>query len=94
MRDDLNGKPLDNVQINGRSFLHISGGEVGLCHQTSSNIYETFSEGRCYLFQSAIHTLCPGVVDGTRELTSAESKALARQLDLIIQSVKIAPVHK
>ena len=81
----------DTVTINGVPFLHVSYGSAGMCHQEGSTVYETYQNGRCYLFEADVHTTCPMVDDGKRALTGAESKALQRHLDAIIQTVRIAP---
>jgi hypothetical protein len=83
----------NTVTISGISYRHIKSGSAGMCHQLDADSYATFHNGRCYLFDAGTHTLCPGVVDGTRELTPTESKALARHLDSIMQSVTINPAN-
>jgi hypothetical protein len=79
----------DAVVLNGVSFTHLAGGGAGMCHRVTYNVYGTYRYDRCLLFEADIHTLCPGVVDGTRELTAAESKALKRHLDSVMKSVRI-----
>jgi hypothetical protein len=86
-----NGKPADPLTINGARFLHIATSDAGMCHQVSREIYGAFRGGSCFLFEAATQTFCPGVVDGTRELMPAETRALARHLDSIVQSITIGP---
>jgi hypothetical protein len=73
--------------INGIPYSHRSGGEGGMCHEISSEVYATWRAGTCHLFEEDFMTLCAGVVDGTRALTPRETKALQRHLDQIMRSV-------
>jgi hypothetical protein len=84
--------PPDTVTINGTKFLHISTEDAGLCHQARRNIYETYRHGSCFLFEAAFYTICPDPDDSKAELTPAQSQALSRSLNAIIQTVTISPV--
>jgi hypothetical protein len=72
------------------TYSHSSGGEGGMCHEISSDVYATWRAGTCYLFEEDFMTICPGVVEGTRGLTAQETRALQRHLDQIMQSVTFA----
>jgi hypothetical protein len=87
--DTGSSRPPDRIVLDGVSFTHISGGDAGMCHRVAYDVYGTYRDNRCLLFEADTHTLCPGVVDGTRELTAAESKALKRHLNSIVQSLRI-----
>jgi hypothetical protein len=87
----VSAKPPDRILLNGVSFTHIAGGDAGMCHRVAYDVYGTYRDNRCLLFEADTHTLCPGVVDGTRELTATESKALKRHLNSIVQSLWINP---
>jgi hypothetical protein len=89
---DPDERRLETVTINGTRFFDIKTGDAGLCHQASRNIYETYRHGTCFLFEAALHTVCPDPDNGKFQLTAAQSKALSRPLDAIIQTVKILPV--
>jgi hypothetical protein len=78
------------THINGIPYSHASGGQGGMCHEISSEVYATWRGGICHLFEEDFMTVCPGVVDGTRALTTRETKALQRHLDAIMQSVTFA----
>ena len=79
--------PTVTAKINGVTYSHASGGQGGMCHEISSEVYSTWRAGTCHLFEEDFMTLCPGVVEGTRGLTPRETRALQRHLDQIMQSV-------
>ena len=58
-----------------------------MCHEISANIYATYRNDVCHLFEQDFMTVCAGVQEGTRGLTPAETKALQHHLDAIMQSV-------
>ena len=88
---DPAGKRAETLTINGRRFLHLAAGDTGMCHGANRDIYQTYSEGSCYLFEADMHTVCADVDAGRRELTAGETKALHRHLDSIMQTVQIKP---
>ena len=88
---DPEERPLETVTINGTRFFDITTGDAGLCHQASRNIYETYRHRTCFLFEAAFYTVCPDPNVGRAQITAAQSKALSRPLDAIIESVKISP---
>ena len=88
---DPEERRLETVTINGTRFFDITTGDAGLCHQARRNIYETYRHRTCFLFEAAFYTVCADPDDGRAQLTAAQSKALSRPLDAIIESVKISP---
>jgi len=76
---------------NGISFTHVSTGSAGLCHQADESIYIHQAGGTCFFFDLAVHTLCPGVVEGTRAITPGELKDVRAQLQTIFDTVRISP---
>src|ERR1700722_14968042 len=40
----------DIVTLNGVTYQHAFGGEAGMCHEISANIYATYRNGVCHLF--------------------------------------------
>jgi len=78
--------------IHGVAFQHIQTSNSGMCHEMSADIYSIYRNGACYLFEEDFMNVCAGVVDGTRGLSAAETKALQRHLDAITQSIVFAPV--
>jgi hypothetical protein len=80
----------ETVTINGASFQHFENEEAGMCHGAKQEIYRTYRNGNCYLFEGDMDTSCSGVRDGQRDLTPAETKALMRHLNAIPQSIRFA----
>jgi hypothetical protein len=86
---DPEAKPPATITINGTEFFHFITGDAGLCHQASRDIYGTYRGRSCLLFEAAFYTICPDPDDGRSELTPAQSKALKRHLDTIVQTIRI-----
>ncbi len=80
----------DHLNLNGVSFLHLKSGSASMCNQLTADLYTTFRNGRCFVFQAGFHTICAGVVDGSRALTPAETRALSRHLDAIMPTVRFS----
>jgi hypothetical protein len=80
----------DTVLINGQPFQHIDTGDAGMCHGADQHIYWTHQGNTCYLFEGDMHTSCSGAVDGQRDLTKTETRALTRHLNAIPQSIRFA----
>jgi hypothetical protein len=81
------------ITLRGVTYQRASGGDAGMCHQLSASIYATYHDGACHLFEQDFSTLCAGVQEGTRGLTSTEVDALHRHLDAIMQSVTFRGQH-
>lgn len=75
---------------NGISFTHVSTGSAGLCHQADESIEVHQANGTCFFFDLAVHTLCPGVEEGTRGITPDELKGVRAQLLTIFDTVRIS----
>jgi hypothetical protein len=84
---DTGSAQKDVIQLRGIVYQHASGGGAAMCHQIEVQIYSTYREGVCHLFEQDMMTFCAGVQEGTRGLTAKEIKALQQQLGAIIQSV-------
>lgn len=76
--------------INGVTYSHFSSADAGLGHQASREIYGTFQEGRCYMFEEDIHY---AGMDNPKSLTAPQLKHLRKHLDAIMQSVRIRAVR-
>jgi len=87
---DDNTKPTLRT-IHGVVYSHSGGASAGMCHGISSEAFASFRGRTCHIFEEAFMTVCPGVVEGTRGLTTNETKALQGHLDAIMQSVVFAP---
>jgi hypothetical protein len=82
---------IDMVRINGISYAHNHSVEAGMCHQEQEDIYTTYLDNACYLFDLSVHTICSGVVDGMRDATESElAEARARLVD-ILKTVRLGP---
>jgi hypothetical protein len=88
----LAAKP-DTVTINGQLFQHVDTGDAGMCHGADQHIYWIRQGGICYLFEGDMHTSCSGAVDGQRDLTKTETRALMRHLNAIPQSIRFPLPH-
>jgi hypothetical protein len=80
----------ERVTLNGVEYQHAAGGGAATCHEISYDLYSTYRAGMCHLFEEDFMTVCAGVVDGTRGLTPAETKALQGHLDAVMQSVRFS----
>jgi hypothetical protein len=94
LQDDGNAKPLAPKNIHGISYAHAQTGSGGMCHQISEDIYAAFRNQNCYVFDLAVHTICVGVVDNTREITSDELAQVHTSLGKILSSVQISDLKK
>jgi hypothetical protein len=81
---------LETVTIHGAPFEHTESEVAGMCHEAKQEIYRTYRNGSCYLFEGDMDTICSGVADGQRDLTAAETRALMGQLNAIPQSIRFA----
>jgi hypothetical protein len=81
-------------KINGIGYSHAQVGSGGMCHQLSEDIYAAARHKTCYLFDLAVHTLCAGVQDKTREITSSELAQVHTSLERILSSVEIRDAKK
>jgi hypothetical protein len=61
-----------------------------MCHEAKQEVYRTYRNGNCYLFEGDMDTTCSGVVEGHRDLTATETRALMRHLNAIPQSIRFA----
>jgi hypothetical protein len=85
----LDAKPDRTVIVNKIPFLRLSDVEVGMCHHKDGKIYQVFRNGRCYLFETDFYTFCENTADDRRALSDPEATTLERQLDSVLQSIKI-----
>lgn len=79
---------VDEIQIHGVAFKHATSSDAGMCHGIERNLYWTYRDGSCHLFEAEFQTICYGAVDGQRHLTDAETRALHRHLLAIPQSIR------
>jgi hypothetical protein len=60
-----------------------------LCHMANEELYFTYENGTCYLFDLASERECFGAVDGERDLTQSEWAEIQARLDRIMSTVSI-----
>jgi hypothetical protein len=79
---------VEPVQLNGVTYTHYSGGDAGLGHGAQREIYATYREGRCILFEESIHrfNLAP---DEAKQLSAEQTEQLRRELDAVMRSVRL-----
>ena len=82
----LSEDPIGAATLHGVRYNHFSGGDAGLGHQASREIFSSFQRKRCYLFEEAIHTVS---MDQARPIDPAKLKHLREQLGAVMQSVRI-----
>lgn len=85
-------KVLATKTIGNINYVHAQASDAGMCHQTQEDLYATYRNQTCYLFDLAIHTICPGVKDNTRAITSSELAEVHASLEKILSSVKISDI--
>ena len=85
----LAAKAIGNI-----NYVHAQASDAGMCHQTQEDLYATYRNQTCYLFDLAVHTICPGVKDNTRTLTSSEVTQIQSSLEKILSSVEITDLKK
>jgi hypothetical protein len=78
----------ETVTINGAPFQRFELEDAAMCHGVKQEVFRTYRDGACYLFEGDIDTTCVGAVDGQRALTPTETRALMRHLNAIPQSIQ------
>lgn len=74
------------VAIQGVTYRRAQGGDAGMGHGVTRDIYGAFESGRCYLFEGDIHTL---TANNARTVTGAQLRKLQEQIVAVMQSVRI-----
>ncbi len=81
---------VDSRLIDGVPFSHTETGSAGMCHQVSESLYFRQAQGSCYLFDLAIHTVCPPE-DEKNVSTPADLHQVQSQLQAILATVRFGP---
>lgn len=81
----LSETSIGETTLRGVTYNHFSGGDAGLGHQASREVFSSFQHDRCYLFEESIHT----VSMDAKPLDPAKLKHLQKQLDAVMRSVRI-----
>jgi hypothetical protein len=87
-------KTLAPKTINSIEYEHATAENAGMCHQVQEDMYAAYRNQTCYLFDLAIHTVCAGVIDGTRTVTSSEIAQVQASLEKVLSSVEIKDLKK
>ena len=64
-----------------------------MSQSTSGKLYATYTGSTCYLFETDVAVVSPGVVDNIQALTPAQLSFIESHLMDIIKSVQIVEVH-
>jgi|HubBroStandDraft_5_1064220.scaffolds.fasta_scaffold18075_3 hypothetical protein len=83
--DQVDSRPIDGVP-----FSHTETGSAGLCHQVSESLYFGQAQGSCYVFDLAIHTVCPPE-DEKHFSTRTDLHPVQDQLRAILATVRFGP---
>ena len=91
MATSLSGslKHPSTVSLGGRSFLVFETGKVGMSQSTFINLYATYSNHTCYLFETDVALADEDAVD-LPGLTTSQLRYIFAHLESIMKSVKIA----
>jgi hypothetical protein len=81
-------KPMSQT-IHGVTFMHSSGGEGSTGHFIHAEVYTTFRDDTCNIFEEDFTHSAPDM-PGKRTLTRDEQDVLQRRLDRIMRSVTFA----
>jgi hypothetical protein len=77
------------VVLSNRSYSAYQTGGAGMSQSFSGNLYATYIQGTCYLFETGMGSVAPGVVDGVRALTPAQVRSIEAHLFDILKTVRI-----
>jgi hypothetical protein len=81
------------VMFGERSFSMYETESTGMSQSTSGKLYATYAGSTCYLFETDVAVVSPGVVDNIQALTPAQLSFIDSHLIDIIKSVQIMAVH-
>jgi hypothetical protein len=77
------------VVFGDRSFSVYETGSAGMSQSISGKLYATYAGPTCYLFETDVAVISPGVVDGIQALTPAQLDFINTHLLDIMKSVRI-----
>jgi hypothetical protein len=84
------GKP---VEFGDRSFSVYQTGGAGMSQSITGQLYATYAAPTCYLFETDVAVVSPGVVDNIQALTEAQLQFIDSHLLAIMKSVRIGARH-
>jgi hypothetical protein len=77
------------VMFYGRSFAEYETGEAGMSQSNDGNLYATYVQPFCYLFETDEATVSPSAMDVPKALSSAQEHFIHAHLLDIMKSVRI-----
>lgn len=79
--------------IHGVEFTHVSAVDDSMCHYISDELYTTYRNGACHIFDLAFETVCfdDSEPNGQRPLTKSERQEIEATLDRILSTVEFIP---
>ena len=83
--EDVANRPLLQTTVHGIAYNHYSGGDAGLGHGAAREIFSSFRDGHCYLFEESVHTVS---MDDPKPLSPSQLNHLHKELDGVMQSVR------
>ena len=81
------------VTFGERSFSVYKTESAGMSQSISGNLYATYAGANCYLFETDVAVVSPGVVDNIQVLTPPQLSFIDSHLVDIIKSVQIMTGH-
>lgn len=75
----------------GRRFSAYFASESGMSQSITGELYATYAQGTCYLFETDMTTASVQVLEDVQGLTPAQARGIFRNLLKIMKSVRIAP---
>jgi hypothetical protein len=79
------------VTFGDRSFSVFATGSAGMSQSVSGKLYATYAAPTCYLFETDMAMVSPGVVDNIQALTLAQLRSIDTHLRDIMKTVRIVP---
>ena len=74
------------IGVAGVTYRRVQGGDAGMGHAVTRDLYGTFRDGRCYLFEGDVHTT---TANNPRFLAGAPLQKLEAEIAAVMQSVKL-----
>jgi hypothetical protein len=77
------------VTLSNQSYSVYQTGGAAMSQSFSGKLYATYLLGTCYLFETGITSVAPGVADGVQALTPAQVRSIETYLFAILKTVRI-----
>lgn len=74
------------IVVAGVTYRRVQSGDAGMGHAVTRDLYGTFRDGRCYLFEGDIHTT---TANNPKFLAGGPLRKLEGQIAAVMQSVRI-----